>query len=109
MTYYATTNNEGQYITEGAHIARFETEAEAIAYVMDAASSLTEDHTIDIAHGSYGDCWVKLPHNPRVGDTAISPFSRNQLVVQGPGQHPGGRAYWVTPRANVIIAVATPK
>jgi hypothetical protein len=50
-----------------------------------------------VRDAEYGDTWLKMFNEPEVGDRALSPFSLKEVIVSNPGQHPGGRAYWVQP------------
>lgn len=84
------------------------TRDEAEAYLrspFDVADLTEEGLALTIVTGSFSDCWIKSQAAPRVGEAWIAPFSRSQLYVQRPGQHPGGRAYWTTPRADVLVAL----
>lgn len=106
--FYATndTNGEGS-ISRDAHIVKFATREEAEAYLLrgfDIADLREEGLTVVIETGGFGDCWIKSHDAPRPGSFWISPFSYTQLYVQRPGQHPGGRFYWTTPRADVLVA-----
>jgi hypothetical protein len=33
----------------------------------------------------------------------LRPFSYTQMIISAPGTHPGGKEYWVTPRAYVLV------
>lgn len=107
--FYATRDTDGSgSIGEDAYIAKFATREEAEAYLrgpFDLVDLAEEGLTLTIATGSFSDCWIKSQAAPRVGEAWIAPFSRSQLYVQRPGQHPGGRAYWTTPRADVLVAL----
>ncbi len=35
----------------------------------------------------------------------LAPFTYNDVIVQRPGTHPGGREYWLTPWRDVLVAV----
>lgn len=106
MTYYATNDAEDGIIAEDAHIAKFATMAEAEAYLR--AGYDPAEWTVEIKVGGYSDCWIKSQAAPKVGEHWIAPFSRAQLYVQRPGQHPGGKAYWTTPKPDVLVVVARP-
>lgn len=103
--FYATRDSEDGYINEDAHVAVFDTRAEAEAYLRDGFDST--EWAVDVEDGRYGDCWMKFQNAPRVGDTSLSPFTYNQLSILAPGQHPGGKQYWITPRPDVLVAVPT--
>ena len=107
--FYATQDTDGDgSISQDAYIAKFATRDEAEAYLrspFDMADLTDEGLALTIAAGRFSDCWIKSQAIPRVGEAWIAPFSRSQLYVQRPGQHPGGRAYWTTPRADVLVAL----
>lgn len=104
---YATKDSDGPNIEEGAHIHAFETESEAKAFLMaDYKESEWDRATARIEPGSFGDAWHKRHKAPRVGDTILSPFSYAHCVVLRPGQHPGGKVFWITPKAEVLTLAA---
>jgi hypothetical protein len=106
--FYATHDTDGEgSINENAHIVKFATREEAEVYLrspFDLADLVEEGLAVQIVVGRFFDCWIKSQAAPRVGETWIAPFSRSQLYVQRPGQHPGGRGYWTTPSADVLVA-----
>ena len=111
MTVYATTDADGGRISQNATIREFASEQEARTYLLhgyDAADWKLE--TAEIGAGDFGDCWVKMHSAPQTdGDELIvglfdcAPFKADQLIVQSPGQHPGGRAWWIEPIEPVLI------
>lgn len=106
--FYATHDTDGEgSISQNADIFKFATREEAEAYLrgpFDHADLAEEGLAVVIDTGSFSDCWIKSQAAPRVGETWIAPFSRSQLYVQRPGQHPGGFGFWTTPRADVLVA-----
>jgi hypothetical protein len=101
--FYATLDSEDGSIQEDAHIVKFDTRAEAEAYLRDGYDPA--EWAVDIKDGGYSDCWMKFQNAPRVGDAALAPFSYTQLSILRPGQHPGGKQYWITPRSEVLVAM----
>ena len=55
-----------------------------------------------IGPGRFGDCWIRTIDPVRVGASLLNPFTYTQVRVARPGQHPGGRDYWVTPAVDVL-------
>jgi hypothetical protein len=103
--FYATrdTHDSGDSIAEGAEIIGFGEYDDAIAYVSEGID-LEPGERIVVEPGEYGDCWLKLRSDPQGDDFLFEPFTPDQVSIQRPGQHPGGRAYWVTPYPKVYIA-----
>lgn len=102
--FYATTDSDGGYISEDAYIVVFATEQEAREYLLrgyDPEYWNLESSVIET--GSWGDCWTKSLNAPRVGEPWLLPFSYTQVHVQRPGQHPGGKEYWTTPKVDVLV------
>ena len=104
--FYATLDSEDFHINETAYIAKFDTRAEAEDYLRGAYDP--SEWTVQIETGHFGDCWLKTSNAPKVGGNFLSPFSYTQLSVRAPGQHPGGKQYWIEPRVDVLIARAIP-
>jgi hypothetical protein len=97
---YATLDSDGDYIPLGADIRRFDNAADALAWAQEAFG----DDPVTLIEGSFGDCWAKTWHAPKVGDPVLSPFSYNQVIVRRPGEHPGGGTFWITPYPTVFVA-----
>lgn len=54
---------------------------------------------------SFSDAWLKMRRAPTRADaTLFYPFAFRDLIVDGPGEHPGGEAWWITP-APAVYAV----
>ena len=105
--FYATLDHDGERIKEGASIAKFNTLEAARDYLLSVYGDEWDRSTAKIEAGSFGDCWFKKYQGaPKVGEACFAPFSYPQLYIQRPGQHPGGKAYWVTPRPDVLVVSA---
>lgn len=104
--FYATRDSEDGCISQEAHIVKFATRAAAEEYLR--AGYDPAEWSVDVQNGSFGDCWIKAVNAPKVGDHFIAPFSYTQLVVVRPGQHPGGRQFWIEPRCEVLVATLRP-
>lgn len=105
MTFYATHDHNGYGdISENAHIAAFETETQARVYLISAIELEAEDRVV-IRDGQYGDCWIKSLRDPADDDGFLAPLTLEQVSIQRPGQHPGGKCFWTTPRVDVLVAV----
>lgn len=108
---YATLYTDGDRIMPNAGINVFNTEAEAIAYLLSPYPADQYRHeTAVIGHGTYSDCWIKTHDRPEREDDMLvaglldfAPFRADDLCVQGPGHHPGGRAWWITPYPPVLV------
>lgn len=101
--FYATNDSEDGHINQDAYIAKFETLAEAEAYLRSGYDP--SEWTVEIEAGFFGDCWIKTMNAPKIGDNFLSPFSYTQLSVRAPGQHPGGKQFWIEPCVDVLIAI----
>lgn len=99
--YYATIDNDGHRIAEGAKINAFETLDAARAYILDGLEN-PEDYEVTV--GAFGDCWFKMFHEPTAEMFPDMPFDFDNLSVRGPGGHPGGKAWWIEPRDEVLVA-----
>ena len=105
--FYATNdqNSDGR-INRDAAIEKFATEAEARAYLLRGFDPREWDReTAVIAPGNFSDAWMKWTVAPRADSAGHEPFSFSQLDVRAPGQHPGGRFWWITPRPDVLTVV----
>lgn len=104
--FYATQDHEDGYVSEGAHIAVFDSLKDAEEYAREGYD-LDDGEALTITTGEFGDCWIKAAQKPAVGDPTLTPFTFNDVRVQHPGEHPGGRFYWLTPRRDVLVARIT--
>ena len=92
-------------INRNAVINKFATTDAAREYLL-AGYDPTEWDTIDAVIApctDYGDAWIKSISRPTIGCHWIAPFSYNQLRIERPGQHPGGKFYWITPVVDVLV------
>lgn len=105
--FYATIDSEYGHISEDADIFAFDTRDEAEAYLR--AGYDAEDWSVEIDDGLFGDCWIKLHREPSDDEPFFAPFTADDLIVQRPGQHPGGRVWWISPRVDVLVAKVSPK
>lgn len=103
--FYATLDADGSHIVQNAHIQAFDTERAARQYLIDSyRDSLEDGETLHIDAGDFGDCWIKSYHRPAADDPMLDPYDFADLIVQAPGQHPGGNQFWVSPFAPVLVA-----
>lgn len=98
--FYATHDWNGSYITENAKIIAFETREAAEAYLLEPFQYA--DELPKVFPGRFSDCWFKTMRHPR--DDQAEPFVLDDLIIQAPGNHPGGNAYWITPSAEILVA-----
>ena len=104
--FYATHDADGDRIAENANILKFATLAEAKTWLAAPYDAIDWNlDTMKIGAGSFSDCWIKSQSAPKVGDHWIAPFSRAQLSVRRPGQHPGGKVFWTEPRPKVLVVL----
>lgn len=98
--YYATTDtDENGRIAENANIHAFRSRPFAESFVRAAFPYLST-----VVEGEFSDCWIKTT-DPENTDT--SPFDADQLIVRGPGGHPGlPGTTWIEPRVPVLVAEA---
>ena len=100
--FFATLDSDHGVISSDANIVRFDSRAQAAAYLLDAYPASDWDHSsAEIEAGDYNDCWRKVHEYPEAA--WVAPFRRCDVSVQHPGQHPGGKAYWITPRPEVLV------
>lgn len=103
MPIYATKESEFGRIIEGASINAFNTEEEAKAYLLDGYDPRDWDHsTAEFGRGYFGDCWLKLSEHPEKTPWLIEPFTLDQIIISGPGQHPG-YGYWIDPYPDILV------
>lgn len=104
MTVYATTDYDGERISENADILAFDTHEEARAYLLAGYDSRDWDlASAEIRHGRWSDCWIKAMSDPGDDPSYIGPFAQSDISVQHPGTHPGGRFWWITPDPDVLV------
>lgn len=102
---YASMDSDDGHIAENAYIQAFDTVEEARAWL---SSPFDRDGgwdvaTLQIGEGRYHDCWVSTHTEPDLKQHYFAPFTPDQLRVQRPGQHPGGKAWWIEPSEEVLV------
>jgi len=104
--FFATIESDDFTISENAKIRAFSTRSEAEAWLREMCDP-DEDApaSITIERGNFSDCWVKTTNEPEAG-ARLSPFTLADCNIQAPGTHPGVRAWWITPRADVLVAIS---
>lgn len=104
--FYATQDSEGDCIEKNATIKSFDTEQAALEYLKTAYPAEYWDLSdVKAVPGYFDDCWTKLYHRPTEDelDEWMGPFNHQSVMVRSPGQHPGGRQWWVSPAADVLV------
>ena len=109
MTYYATHDFDDT-INCGANFMKVASRDEALAWFRKGYKNsglIVVDVTDDIDF--FADYWVKLHHRPTADELEDYAedigCSADDLIVQNPGSHPGGNAWWITPRINILTPV----
>ncbi len=105
MPVYATQDYGDGAIQRHATIRRFATRAQAEEYLLQPYIGGGWDmSTAKIGPGRFSDYWYReIYAAPRIGDPSLAPLSFRQVYVKHPGTHPGGKEWWVTPSADVLI------
>jgi len=98
--FYATHDFDGERIFENAQIVAFPSLAAAEAFLRAPFGSEWNMESATVSPGRFGDCWIKTIRPP---SDRFLPFSDDALIIQEPGSHPGGAAYWITPSADVFV------
>lgn len=98
--FYATHDFDGERIFQNAQIVAFPTRADAEAFLRAPFGSEWDMTSATIAPGRFGDCWIKTLSAP---SDRFLPFADDGLIIQEPGSHPGGAAYWITPSPDVLV------
>lgn len=102
--FYATTDADDGWISQNAAIVAFETEAAAREWLLRGYDAVDWNlETAVIEPGGFGDCWIKTIVEPGEDERFFEPFTRDQLIIQRPGQHPGGKAWWIEPSEPVLV------
>jgi hypothetical protein len=57
----------------------------------------------EFCDGDFGDCWIKVHTAPGDFERYFWPFTQEQLIIAAPGQHPGGRTWWIMPSPAVLV------
>lgn len=106
MTYYFTSNADGQKIDPDARIKRAESRREVLERMQECEKDLA---VVDIAEGDFGDCFAKFTAEPsdddlrRLSDEYGIPLEA--FNVRAPGTHPGGRMWWIDVTISVFVPV----
>lgn len=101
-TVYATLDSEGDRIERDAAIFAFPSLQQAREYLLDGfPENWWRWETAAIEAGSYGDAWIKTLDYP--APYVVEPFTLDECSIARPGEHPGGREYWITPRPDVLV------
>ena len=108
--FYSTGDSANGIIAQNAKIEQFDSREAACAYLATChADGLDEGEGLTFETGAFADCWVKRHDREEVEapDYAEGPFEKDDLSILAPGQHPGGKAWCVTPFPEVLIAKVT--
>ena len=104
MKIYATRHANDTQIVEDAEIYVFGTRAEAEAFLR---KGFDFEFEVEVVRGDFSDCWKKFyTFTPDKDAASMFPFESDDLIVQPPGSHPGGKMYWITPQPEVLVAVS---
>ena len=103
---YVTLDADGRDIERDADILRFRSMSAALRYVR-AHFPPAEVESVELTSGSFGDAWQKWHRRPvPVRDShRLAPFRFADVRIAEPGQHPGGREWWITAPADVLVPV----
>lgn len=106
-TIYATADYDeadGLKVAQNATIYKFtadtEAEAKGLALRHLSANCSYRDEYCKLAPADFGDCWIKAYGN---NPPDIRPFDLDEMIVQGPGSHPGGNCTWYSPLPTVYL------
>ena len=108
--FYATGDSANGIIAQNAKIEQFDSRAAAEAYLATLyVPGLADGEGLAFETGDFEGCWVVRHDRKEVEalDYAEGPFERDDLTIWPPGQHLGGKAWWVTPSPEVLIAMVT--
>lgn len=101
--FYATSDShESDRIRENATIHAFNTRADAEKYLRRHYGS--DEWVVTFTTGRFSDCWIKCLRDPTDGHVDTSPFELDDCDILRPGQHPGGRMWWIEPKAEILVA-----
>lgn len=112
MTTYATHDYDDGRISENAMIVAFDTREAAEAYLLAPYQKNCgwDIESAEIGAGRFGDCWIRVHSEPTVHNGKLralscdcAPFAADDLCIRSPGQHPGGRAWWIDPVHDVLV------
>jgi len=111
MTFYFTLDSDAEFIEQDAEILTADDEKDAERIIMGCFNP-DQWSFKGWLPGIFSDAWFKTYVSPddESFDDAILPFVRDQMSVQHPGTHPGGRCWWITPQTvEVYTPVVCPK
>jgi len=109
-----TFESEGNHILENADIllaygkTAQEARDKALAHLLSEHTDLEESESFLFSCGSFNDCWMKTRTQPDFQEDYFSGLIESDLSVQSPGQHPGEKTWWITPRIPVYIIEIKP-
>jgi hypothetical protein len=101
--FYATHDFDGDRIISNADIRGFKTLEEAELFLRAPFGAKWDMKEASVIPGRFGDCWIKTLTVPHLDDRWLAPFEPDDLCISGPGSHPGGRAWWITPSVDVLV------
>jgi hypothetical protein len=105
MKFYASKSYQAGCIKENANIAAFSSIEDMRAYLLapyDASQWIHDTAVIEPA--PFQDCWVKT--YGAFDRMDLTPFkSADEMSLQLPGSHPGGKATWITPACPIYVLV----
>lgn len=104
MTVYFTTDADGHKIAERADIRRADSQ-EAALEALRGYYSGSDFAVVSLEAGSFGDAWLRFSEAPGASDMARLEREAGALSIQEPGQHPGGRQWWIEPASTVFVPV----
>ncbi|MGY6498070.1 MAG: hypothetical protein ACXIUP_07560 [Microcella sp.] len=61
-------------------------------------------------YGDFDDCWQRFGKKPTDVELErfCGPFGSDNVRVDGPGHHPGGREWWVRPQPDILTISSVP-
>lgn len=111
MTVFYTLDADGDHIPERADILQAETEEAALAAMKRYYAGPNSDFKVTgFRRGRFGDCWIKCNNRAAVDANREKwEAEAGGLYIAEPGQHPGGRSWWITPASDVLVPVVHEK
>jgi hypothetical protein len=97
MTFYFVVDSEG----EDRQVYAADTQADAHRDAVHQGWLIENWKRIDLHE------WIKVSDKPSDEQIAdwVAPLSVDDVNVRAPGTHPGGREYWIEPRADIYFPV----
>lgn len=99
------------YINDAEHTEGSPTEGCFFTFEMPAEDELNYPRLLRVYEDvSWGDCWVKLYNKPALDQYGRIWLDGVYCNVRSPGQHPGGKTWWLTPvfKVNAIGSYYAP-